>query len=154
MQDQLGTPISSARGDNFSTAEPAVGGGALVQTKITAEQVNSNCPAELEDWCKRVAAHHESTQKYLKKVENNEDSVGKLLALIADACDEGGFEACRAKFFPELGKSRTNELKQIATGKKTLEQIRAETRERVARHRTRRQSVTSDVTDPSGASRT
>ena len=50
-------------------------------------------------------------------------------------CDKSGFKAFREKFFPDLGKSRFYELLQVATDKRSLREIRAITRERVARHR-------------------
>jgi hypothetical protein len=85
--------------------------------------------------------------------QRNETTVGELLARIADACDESGFEACRNKFYPELGRSRTYELRAIATGAKSVEQNREETRKRVAKHRAlRRASVTSPVTESTGSS--
>jgi hypothetical protein len=54
-----------------------------------------------------------------------------------------GFEAFHSKFCPELGQSRTYELLAIAAGTKTVEQLRAETRERVARHRAEKASSVS-----------
>jgi hypothetical protein len=48
------------------------------------------------------------------------------------ACDEGGFNAFRDKFFPSLGQSRVYELLAIGTGKKTVEETRADKRPRRA----------------------
>ena len=52
-----------------------------------------------------------------------------------ETCDESGFAAFQEKFFPNLGRSRTYELLAIGTGKKSVEEVRASTRERVARYR-------------------
>jgi hypothetical protein len=79
----------------------------------------------------------------------NSTTVGQLLAQVQDCCDEGGFHAVREKFFPDLGRSRTFEILAIAAGKKSIEETRASTRERVKRHRARQESVTvTDSTPP------
>jgi hypothetical protein len=124
--------------------------GEVITTKIMASEVKSDdCPAELLQWGKRVTAHLDQADKSQKRAEQHRISAGRYLALAAAACDEGGFEAFRERFCPTLGRSRTYELKAIAAGDKSLDEIKAATRERVASLRARRtpSSVTSNVTD-------
>jgi hypothetical protein len=66
------------------------------------------------------------------------DSINKLLDEARKLCDESGFEEFKRSYCPELGKSRTYELLAVKEGRKTLEQIRADGRRRVAEHRARK----------------
>lgn len=78
------------------------------------------------------------------------DSIDHLLAEAEKCCDAEGFVAFKKTYCPELGQSRTYELLAIQDGRKTLDQIRAATRQRVAKHReakrvTEKDSVTSNA---------
>lgn len=103
--------------------------------KFTAAQVEGDCPEILCDLGKKIAAHMKSARKSEEKAEQHRISAGLLLEIAIDSCDETGFDAFLKKFCPDLGRSRVYELKAIAAGKKSFEDTRASTRERVARHR-------------------
>jgi hypothetical protein len=63
------------------------------------------------------------------------DSIEHLLKDAEALCDANGFEAFKKTYCIELGKSRAYELLAIRDGRKTLEEIRSDTRKRVAKHR-------------------
>lgn len=105
------------------------------ETKHTATEIEENCPAALQDLAKRIAVQYEKAVKYADKADQNYNSVAQLLATAQEACDEGGFNAFREKFFPNLGKSRVYELLAIGTGNKSVEEIRAGNRARQTKHR-------------------
>ena len=117
--------------------------------KFTADDIEGEqCPRCLQNLGKQIAAHLERARKAEEKAEQHYIAILQLLEKAKQDCDAGGFAAFQQKFCPDLGRSRVFELKAIATGKKTLEDTRAATRERVARHRARQvESVT--VTDSS-----
>src|SRR6516165_599126 len=106
-----------------------------ITVKFTAAQVEHDCPKLLQDLQKRIAAHLDKASKYDEKAEQHRTSAGQLFAQVQKAFDEGGFAAFHEKFFSNLGRSRTYELLAIGTGKKSVEEVRASTRERVARYR-------------------
>jgi hypothetical protein len=115
--------------------------------KFTAAIVESDrCPKLLQNLKSRIAAHLDKAGKYAEKAEQHRTSAGQLFAQVQELCDEGGFDTFRRKFFPELSRSRAYELLAIGTGKKSVEDIRAGTRERVARHRAN-QALSVTVTD-------
>jgi hypothetical protein len=126
-----------------------------VTGKFSAAAVqHDDCPKELRDLGKRIAAHLEKTHKYSEKANQHRIAAAQLLAQARELCDGGGFDAFHSKFFPNLGRSRTYELLAIATGKKSVEETKAGTRERVARYRVSRTQVsvtTADVTDDPGS---
>jgi hypothetical protein len=126
-----------------------------VTGKFSAAAVqHDDCPKELRDVGKRIAAHLEKTHKYSEKANQHRIAAAQLLAQARELCDGGGFDAFHSKFFPNLGRSRTYELLAIATGKKSAEETKAGTRKRVARYRVSRAQVsvtTADVTDDPGS---
>jgi hypothetical protein len=107
----------------------------VTEQKLTAEQINEDCPVMLEDWGKRIAAHADKARKCEEKAGQHYNSIAQLLAAAQRACNDGGFTAFRGRFLPELGKSRVYELLAIAKNKKSVEETKANTRERVAKHR-------------------
>jgi hypothetical protein len=128
-------------------------------TKVTAAQIEKGCPIEVEALGYRIAAHlkkmrdyeikaHEKAGVELRKAEDNWTTVTQLLAEAKAKCDAGGFKAFKKKYCPDLSRSRIYELLEIGSGKKTLEESRAATRARIAKHRGK-VSVTNDVTDKS-----
>ena len=52
-------------------------------------------------------------------------SISYLLKEAAAYCDVGGFNAFRKRHCPSLGRSRAYELLAIASGKKTVEEVKA-----------------------------
>jgi hypothetical protein len=112
--------------------------------KFTAMQVEKkDSPAILQDLGKRIAVHLDKARKCEEKAEQHYTAIAQHLAKAKEACDDGGFNAFREKFFPELGKTRIYQLLAIATNKKSVEQIRADTRERTARSRANKKAEAS-----------
>lgn len=119
-----------------------------LEVKVTAAQIAENCPTKLSGLGKRITAHLEKAEHCDKRANDHRISAGLLLAQAKEACDEGGFAAFREKFFPNLGRSRAYELLDIATGKKTVEQVRAANAERQRKSRAdRKAAAVRDVTD-------
>jgi hypothetical protein len=117
------------------------------EDKVTAEQIQSDCPVELQDLAERIKVHLEKARKYKEKSNDHYITAGQYLAEAQKTCDEGGFSAFRDKYFPHLGRSRVSELLQIATKKKSIEEVRASTRQRVGRHRANKAVASVTVTD-------
>jgi hypothetical protein len=103
--------------------------------KLTAAQVEKDCPVMLQDLGRRIAVHSDKARKCEEKAEQHYTTIAQLLVTAQRACDDGGFNAFREMFFPNLGKSRVYELLTIGTNKKSFEEIKASTRARVAKHR-------------------
>ena len=143
-----GAGPSSSNGGGVMSAAFTV---PMYDAKFTAAViVGDHCPKPLIDLGKRVATHLEKSEKYADKAEQHRITAGQLLTQAAAACDEGGFDAFIEKFCPNVGRSRVFELKAIATGKKSVEDIRASSRERQARCRSGKkaaESVTPPVTN-------
>jgi len=112
------------------------------EDKLTAAQIENDCPDKLQDLGKRITAHLAQAAKSDDKAQQHRISAGQLLAEAKKACDDSGFDAFREKYCPKLGKSRAYELLAIATNKKTVEENRAEGRERQARSRANRKTAT------------
>jgi hypothetical protein len=70
------------------------------------------------------------------------DSINCLLREAEPLCDPDGFVAFKQRYCPDLGRSRMYELLAVEQGRKTVEQIRASGRERVAKHRAAQRTVT------------
>jgi hypothetical protein len=110
-------------------------GTVIVETKLTAAQIEENCPVALQNLGKQIAVQYEKALKYEDKANQNYTTVTQLLATAHEACDEGGFNTFRKTFFPNLARSRVYELLAIGTNKKSDKEIKASTRARVAKHR-------------------
>src|ERR1700716_2534115 len=123
----------------------------LTEPKFTAAQIEEDCPVMLQDLGKLIAVHSEKAQKCKNKAEQHYNSIAQLLATAHRACEECGFAAFREKFFPKLGKSRVYELLAIGTSKKSVEDTKAGTRARVAKHRAKKAAapVSDTVTENS-----
>ena len=153
MSDNIETHPTIVKVEGFVVAETERTDDAIDVDKlhsdgglITASQVKSDdCPTEVLELGKRAATHLEKAAKCDEKAEQHRVTAGQCFAQARAICDDGGLDAFRERFFPHVARSRAYELLAIATNKKSIETVRAETRERVARHRERTQSVT--VTD-------
>ena len=126
--------------------------------KVTAAQIEEKCPDELQGWGENIATHYERALKSEEKADQHYRSIGQYLAKAKEACDEAGFEAFREKFCPNFGKTRAYELLAVGQNKKSIADLRASTRERVARHRAKQSddaraedSRVRYVTDKTGA---
>jgi hypothetical protein len=107
----------------------------ITETKFSAAQIEGDCPVMLQDLGKLIAVHSEKAKKCENKADQHYNTIARLLATAYGACDEIGFTAFQQKFIPDLGKSRVHELLQIGNNKKSVEETRADTRARVAKHR-------------------
>jgi hypothetical protein len=127
---------------------------------VTAAQIKRRCPVEVDTLGRQIAARLQKVRDYeakaqekagveLRKADDNWTTVTQLLAEAKAKCDADGFKAFKEKYCPDLGGSRIYELLQIGSGKKTVEQVKAEGRGRKARQRAKnkRESVTDTVTD-------
>jgi hypothetical protein len=108
---------------------------------VTAAQIESDCPERLEALGNRIKAHLEKAGQAERRADNHHTSAGILLAQVKEACTEGGFDAFRARYCPDLGKTRVYELLAIASGTKSAEGIRAENAERNRRHRAKQKAA-------------
>jgi hypothetical protein len=118
----------------------------VTKSKVTALQVENDCPDRLQEIGRQIAARIEKIDKQIVQAENHSISINQLIAKAKELCDEGGFNAFQKKFFPDLGKSRFYELLAIGTNKKTVEEIRASNRLRVAKHRANKAATSNSVT--------
>jgi hypothetical protein len=116
---------------------------------LTAAQIENDCPALVQDLGKRIAAHYDKLVKCEEKAEQHRVAIGQLLVQAKGACDEGGFTAFRERFCPKLGKTRAHELLQIASGKKTIEDVRAATARRMKKHRAAKKTTVQQQPKPS-----
>lgn len=123
-------------------------------TKFTAQQVEQDCPTQLQDLAKNIATHLDKARKSEEKAQQHYTAAAEYLAEAQAACDESGFKAFQKKFCPDIGRSRAYELLAVVRGKKTLGEVKNSTRERQRRHRAKKaeqKSVT--VTDPAAVTR-
>jgi hypothetical protein len=129
--------------------------GCKSSQTIGAAQIEKG---ELELLGKQIAAHLQKMRGYeakaqekagieLRKADDHRNSVSQLLAEAKAKCDGGGFKAFQEKYCPDLGRSRIYELLSIGSGKKTLEESRAEKRKRVAKSRSKVSATSSSVAD-------
>jgi hypothetical protein len=107
---------------------------------VTASFVVGGECRELHDIGKRVAAHLERAAKYDGKAEDHRIAAGQLLGSAKELC-EGGFKAFREKYCPHLGQTRAYELLAIASGKRTIEDQRADNAERNRQHREKKKAA-------------
>ena len=107
-------------------------------TKLTVSDIKKGTHPELQKLGREIEARVKRLEQYGGKAVDMKDSIEHLLRDARKHCaDDDAFAAFKKKFCPQLGKSRTYELLAIEQGKKTIEQIRSETRKRVADHRAR-----------------
>ncbi len=121
---------------DVTTAEP----------KFTAARVAEDYPPRLQEIGREITERLEEAYEQKKLADDHVIAVKKLIAEAKELCDVGGFDAFREKLFQNLGKSRAYEMLAIATNKKTIEETRAGTRERVAKHRANKAEATFSVT--------
>ena len=135
----------------LSTESASKNQAADLAAKITAAQVEGDCPQTLLDIGGRLTAHLEKMRKNEDKAQQHRIAAGLLVERAIASCDTEGFNAFLKKFCPGLKRSRAFELKAIAAGKKSIDETRADTRRRVAKSRAtkRGESVTPPVTDSS-----
>src|SRR5271170_150886 len=103
--------------------------------KLTAAQVEVDCPARLKQIGQEIAARLAKADKQTELAQNHLIAIDRLLAEAKELCDGGGFKKFRELFCPQLGKSQAYALLAIAAGKKTLAEHRTKERERKQRTR-------------------
>jgi hypothetical protein len=102
---------------------------------------------------REISVRVEKLDKLGTKAVDQVDSIDRLLAEAEKLCDTPqAFEAFKLKHCPKLSQSRTYELLVIKEGRKTLEEVQAATRARVARHRATKKAVTEKVSVTSSVS--
>ena len=151
-KDQQGTPgryRPAADADLLVKITEAVAAAneaeATGSSRLPAEQIAGDCPTEIRDLGKRIAAHLEKAERCEAKANDHRIAAGKLLAQAREACDEGGFNAFRERFCPNLGRSRAYDLLAIASGKKTIEDRRAVNAERNRQYRAKKKAAASPL---------
>ena len=106
--------------------------------RLTAAQIlrSANLPPRLVSIGKEVEARVSKFEKLETKTSEMAVSIEQLLVEARKyVSDDAAFVAFRKRYCPSLGKSRTYELLAIESGRKTVEDIRAAIRRRVAKHR-------------------
>jgi hypothetical protein len=116
------------------------------EPKVTAAQIEKGCPARLQLIGEEITKRFNEAQEQAKLLDDQVIELNKLIAEAKELCDSGGFAAFWEKFFPNLRKSRVYELLAIANNKKSVEETRASTRERVAKHRANQAAASFSVT--------
>ena len=120
----------------------------VTMCRLTAMQIESgkNLPPRLQEIGKQIEVKLAKADMYQGKAIDMFDLIGRLLDEAKEFCDGGGFDAFKRTCCPSLGKSRAYEMLAIASGKKALEDVRAETRARVAKHRANKTAASHSVT--------
>ena len=108
---------------------------APVVSKITAAQIEERCPDRLREIGKEIRERFKRAENGYQKANNHMDAIKALLDEAESLCEEGGFKKFQEILCPELSKSRAYELLAIARHMTSIEETRARTRERVAKHR-------------------
>lgn len=101
----------------------------VTMCRLTAMQIESgkNLPPRLQEIGKQIEVKLAKADMYQGKAIDMFDLIGRLLDEAKEFCDGGGFDAFKRTCCPSLGKSRAYEMLAIASGKKALEDVRAET---------------------------
>ena len=104
--------------------------------KLTAKQISRgrNLPPRLITIGREIEAKASKADTYQTKADDMVASIRQLLVEAESYCDKGGFNAFRKKLCPSLGRSRAYELLAIASGKKSLAEVKAKHAVRQARH--------------------
>jgi hypothetical protein len=97
--------------------------------------------ADLQRIGREIRARVERLDRIGAKAVNMAASINHLLGQAEALCTPEGFVAFKQCYCPELGRSRIYELIAIEQGRKTVEQVRAAGRARVAKHRKARAMV-------------
>ncbi len=84
---------------------------------------------------REISARITKLDKIGAKAVDMVDSIDCLLKEAEGLCDAKDFTSFKNTYCVELGRSRVYELLAIRDGRKTIEDIRAATRARVAKHR-------------------
>jgi hypothetical protein len=131
--------------------KPTVTGSDLEERPAVHSGASSD--VRLEQIGREITARLGKLDQLGVKAVDQVDSIGQLLAEAEKLCaTPKAFDAFKRQHCPDLGRSRTYELLGVKGGRKSLEEIRALTRARVAKHRAGKKTVTdtSSVTSDDG----
>jgi hypothetical protein len=130
-------------------AKPALLTAAQVKASADKPTQRGTPIGELHYLGREIRGRTERLDVLGGKTVNMKDSIDRLLAEAAKLCDRKGFEAFKECYCPEFSESWTYQLLAVQEGRKTLEELRAATRLRVAKHRAAKRDVTeSDSVTP------
>ncbi len=107
----------------------------ITEHKLTAAQVEADCPARLQQIGNEITELLAEADKQIELAQNHLIAVKQLLVEAKELCDGGGFKKFQEMFCPQLRKSQAYALLAISAGKKTLAEHRSEERERKRRTR-------------------
>lgn len=108
--------------------------------------------SRLEQLGREIEVLVEKLDKVGGKAVDYRDTIDQLLEEANKLCDDNAaFEVFKDQHCPKLKRSRTYELLAVEQGHKTIEDIRAATRLRVAKHRAAKK--TDDVTESDSVTR-
>jgi hypothetical protein len=119
---------------------------AMIDAKFTAAQIERNCPSRLQEIGREIGERLKKAERQYKKGDEQASAIKALLTEAKGLCDDGGFKKFHELFCSHLRKSRGYELLAIASDKKSIEEIRASTRKRVAKHRVNKAAGAKSVT--------
>jgi hypothetical protein len=119
-----------------------------VEHKLTALDVENECPDRLKSIAKEIKERLVKYEKQKQVAQDHLVAIGQLLAEARDLCDRDGFKKFRELYCPQLGKTQAYAMRAIAAGKKSLAQHRAEESERKRRTRARQRAATESGTVP------
>jgi hypothetical protein len=104
--------------------------------KLTAARINrGKClPPRLIAIGKEIEAKASKADTYHAKAGDMVASIKQLLVEAEGYCNKSGYNAFRKRFCPSLSKSRAYQLLAIASGKTTVDKVRAEGAARQAKH--------------------
>ena len=105
-------------------------GVITTKQKFTAVHIENGCPARLQLIGEEITKRFLQAQEQAKVLDDQVIELEKLIAEAKDLCDSGGFDAFRARFFPNLRKSRVYEFLAIGNDRKSIKEVRASTRAR------------------------
>jgi hypothetical protein len=108
---------------------------APAEPKVTAAQIEAECPDRLREIGKEITERFKKAQNGYQKADDHMDAIKALMDEAERLCDGDGFKKFREMFCPELGKSQAYVLHAIATGKKKIEHHKAEQRDRQRKSR-------------------
>jgi hypothetical protein len=145
LENLTPTPASEGRSTGVDENNRTVRCAHETKQLVTAAQIEKNCPDRLQEIAKEVGVRFKKAQKQYQDAVNHIDAIKALMEEARGLCDDGGFKKFREIFCPQLSKSRAYELLAIASNKTSVEESRARTRGRVAKHRTNK-AATNSVT--------
>jgi hypothetical protein len=111
------------------------------EQKLTAEQVENDCPARLQHIGKEITERLAKADKQARLAQDHLIAIERLLAEARELCDGAGFEKFRELFCPQLGKSQAYAMRAILEGRKTLAEHRDDERQRKQRTRAKQRAA-------------